>query len=129
MEHGKPIVAPRSELEGVTMSFGKMNTLVDIVSTALVKDAEGFVVSGDTILATGRAYREEKHGNESWANRAAFSTASALFRFRKQPALTITTDMTLVCDTGRYRILSVEDVRGRGLYIEALAEKLEPSVR
>ena len=111
------------------MSFGKMNTLVDIVKTAPAKDAEGFVVSGDTILATVHAYREEKHGNESWANRAAFSTASALFRFRKHPALTVTTDMTLVCDTGRYRILSVEDVRGRGLYIEALAEKLEPTVR
>ena len=129
MEYGKPVVAPRSELEGVTMSFGKMNTLVDIIQTVPMKDAEGFVVSGDTILATVRAYREEKHGNESWANRAAFSSASALFRFRKQPALTITTDMTLVCDTGRYRILSVEDVRGRGLYIEVLAEKLEPTVR
>ena len=111
------------------MGFGKMNKLVDIVSTAPVKDAEGFVSNGDTILATIRAYREEKHGNESWANRAAFSTASALFRCRKHPALTVTTDMTMVCDTGRYRILSVEDVRGRGLYIEALAEKLEPTVR
>ena len=111
------------------MSFGKMNTLVDIIQTAPVKDEEGFVVSGDTILATVRAYREEKHGNESWANRAAFSTASALFLFRQHPTLTITTDLTLVCDTVRYRILSVEDVRGRGLYIEALAEKLEPSVR
>lgn len=111
------------------MSFGKMNTLVDIIQTAPMKDAEGFVVSGDTILATVHAYREEKHGNESWANRAAFSNASALFRFRKHPSLVVTTDMTLVCDTGRYRILSVEDVRGRGLYIEALAEKLEPSVR
>ena len=111
------------------MSFGKMNTLVDITQTVPMKDAEGFVVSGDTILATVRAYREEKHGNESWANRAAFSSASALFRFRKHPSLVITTDMTLVCDLGRYRILSIEDVRGRGLYIEALAEKLEPSVR
>jgi len=111
------------------MSFGKMNTLIDIIQTAPVKDAEGFVASGDTILATVRAYREEKHGNESWANRAAFSTASALFRFRKHPTFTITTDMTLVCDTGRYRILSVEDVRGRGLYVEVLAEKLESTVR
>ena len=111
------------------MSFGNMNTLVDIVGTAPVKDAEGFVSNGDTILATVHAYQEEKHGNESWANRAAFTTASALFRFRKHPSLVITTDMTLVCDTGRYRILSIEDVRGRGLYIEALAEKLEPSVR
>ena len=129
MEYGKPVVAPRSELEGVTMSFGKMNTLVDIVKTVPAKDAEAFVVSGDNVLATVRAYREEKHGNESWANRAAFSSASALFRFRKHPSLVITTDMTLVCDLGRYRILSIEDVRGRGLYIEALAEKLEPSVR
>ena len=111
------------------MSFGKMNTLVDIVSITPVKDAEGFVSKGDTILATVRAYREEKHGNESWANRAAFSTASALFRFRKHMTLTVTPDMTLVCDMGRYRILSVEDVRGRGMYIEVLAEKLEPTVR
>ena len=111
------------------MSFGKMNTLVDIVKTAPVKDAEGFISNRDTILATIRAYREEKHGNESWANRAAFSNARALFRFRRYPTLSLTTDMALVCDTGRYRILSVEDVRGRGMYIEALAEKLEPTVR
>ena len=111
------------------MSFGKMNTLVDIVQTAPMKDAEGFVSNGDLVLATVRAYLEEKHGNESWANRAAFSSASALFRFRKHPTLTVTTDMVLVCDTGRDRILSVEDVRGRGMYIEALAEKLEASVR
>ena len=111
------------------MSFGKMNALVDIIQTSLAKDAEGFVVSGDTILATVRAYLEEKHGNESWANRAAFSNASALFRFRKHPSLVITSDMTLICDTGRYRILSVEDVRGHGMYIEVLAEKPEPTVR
>ena len=129
MEYSQSVATLRAELDGVTMSFGKMNTLVDIIQTAPMKDAEGFVVSGDTILATAHAYREEKHGNESWANRAAFSNASALFRFRKHPSLVVTTDMTLVCDTGRYRILSVEDVRGRGLYIEALAEKLEPSVR
>ena len=129
MEYSQSVATLRAELDGVTMSFGKMNTLVDIVNTAPVKDAEGFVSNGDTILATIRAYREEKHGNESWANRSAFSTASALFRFRKHPTLTVTTDMTLVCDTGRYRILSVEDVRGRGLYIEVLAEKLEPTVR
>ena len=129
MEYSQSVATLRAELDGVTMSFGKMNTLVDIIKTAPVKDAEGFVSNGDTILATIRAYREEKHGNESWANRSAFSTASALFRFRKHPTLTVTTDMTLVCDTGRYRILSVEDVRGRGLYIEVLAEKLEPTVR
>ena len=64
MEYGQSAVTPRAGLEGVSMSFGKMNTLVDIVSTAPVKDAEGFVAGGDSILATVRAYREEKHGNE-----------------------------------------------------------------
>jgi hypothetical protein len=29
----------------------------------------------------------------------------------------------LVCADGRYNIVSVEDVKGRGMYIEALAEK------
>jgi hypothetical protein len=35
--------------------------------------------------------------------------------------------MVIVCEYGRYQILSVEDVRGRGMYIEVLAEKLESS--
>ena len=111
------------------MSFGKMNTWIMIVSTAPVKDAEGFASAGDTALATVRAYKEDRHGSERWTNMAAFSTASSLFRFRKIPGLDVTTDMVISCADGRYRILSVEDVRGRGMYTEVLAEKLEPSVR
>lgn len=111
------------------MSFGKMNTFCDIITTEPVKDDEGFVNTGDTVLASLRAYKEERHGNEKWANRAAFSTATALFRFREMPSLEMTTSLYIVCDTGRYRILSVEDVKGRGMYIEVLAERLESSVR
>ncbi len=111
------------------MSFGKMNALIDIITTEPTKDDEGFVSTGDTVLASVRAYKEERHGNEKWANRAAFSTATALFRFRKLPSLEITPSLYVSCADGRYRILSVEDVKGRGLYIEVLAEKLEPSVR
>ncbi|MCL6557850.1 MAG: head-tail adaptor protein [Firmicutes bacterium] len=109
------------------MSFGKMNTFVDIISTKPVKDSEGFAEKGDTILASIRAYKEDRHGSEIWANRAAFSQASALFRFRKIPNLEITTDLVLVCSDGRYNIVSVEDVKGRGMYIEVLAEKVNPS--
>ena len=72
----------------------------------------------------GRQARQER-----WSNMAAFSTASSLFRFRKIPELEITADMFITCADGRYRILSAEDVRGRGMYIEVLAERLEPSVR
>ena len=106
------------------MSFGKMRTFVDIISTKPVKDSEGFAEKGDVILASVRAYKEDRHGSEKWANRAAFSQASALFRFRKIPNLEVTTDLVLVCSDGRYNIISVEDVKGRGMYIEVLAALL-----
>ena len=111
------------------MSYGKMNTFVDIISTAPSKDGDGFVTTGDHIVASIRAYKEDRHGTERWANMAAFSEATALFRFRKIPGVEIATALFIVCDSKRYRIVSVEDVRGRGMYIEVLAEKLEPSVR
>lgn len=107
------------------MGFGKMNTFVDIISVKPVKDSEGFAEKGDVILASVRAYKEDRHGSEKWANRAAFSQASALFRFRRIPNLEITTDLVLVCRDGRYNIISVEDVKGRGMYIEVLAEKVK----
>lgn len=109
------------------MSFGKMNTYIDIVSTELQKDSEGFAVHGDIILASIRAYKEEQHGNEKWANRAAFSEANALFRFRKIPSIEVSTKLVIVCDDGRYDISSVEDVKGRGMYIEVLAKKVVAS--
>jgi len=46
------------------MSFGKMKTFVDIISTKPVKDSEGFTEKGDVILASVRAYKEDKHGSE-----------------------------------------------------------------
>ena len=109
------------------MGLGKMKTFVDIISVKPVKDSEGFAEKGDVILASVRAYKEDRHGSEKWANRAAFSQASALFRFRKIPNLEITTDLVLVCSDGRYNIVSLEDVKGRGMYIEALAEKVKSS--
>ena len=100
-----------------------MNTFVDIVSTQPIKDSEGFATKPGTVLASIRAYKEDRHGSESWANRAAFSRATALFRFRKIPGIEITTALVLVGADGRYNIISVEDVKGRGMYIEVLAEK------
>jgi SPP1 family predicted phage head-tail adaptor len=111
------------------MSFGKMNIQIDIIQTVTQKDSEGFATQTDTVLASVRAYREERHGSERWANQAVFQNASALFRFRRIPSLIVTTKMTIVCMGERFRILSAEDVRGRKMYIEVLTEKLEPSVR
>ena len=109
------------------MSFGKMRTPVSILRTETVKDSEGFSSQRDVVLAEVRAYHEARHGSERWANRAAFSEATDLFRFRAIPSVEISTALFLRCDGCRYDITSVEDVKGRGLYVEVLAKKVIPS--
>lgn len=109
------------------MSFGKMNTFIDLVQKKISVDEEGFKQQTDEILASVRAYREGRHGSEKWANRASFSDATDLFRFRMIPGITVTTAMVIVCDTGRFEITSVEDVKGRGMYVEVLAKEVKPS--
>ena len=110
------------------MSFGKMNGFADIVKTRQVKDSEGFIHSENEILASVRVYREGRHGSQRWANLAAFSEATALFRFRCIPGLTVITDQFLICDDCRYNIVSVENVKGRGMYIEVQAKKEVPTI-
>ena len=109
------------------MSYGKMNTFIDIIEKVTVKDHEGFKTEVDNIIASVKAYREGRHGNEKWANRASFSEATDLFRFRRIPGATITTAMVMVNKEGRFQITSVEDVKGRGMYIEVLAKEVKPS--
>ena len=109
------------------MSYGKMNSFIDLIEKQTVKDAEGFSTETDVILASVRAYREGRHGNEKWANRAQFSEATDLFRFRCIPGVTITTALVVVNDGGRFEITSVENVKGRGMYIEVLAKEVKPS--
>ena len=111
------------------MSLGKMNQFIDIVVAVPQKDPEGFVTQTDNILASVRAYAEQRYGNKSWANRAAFSTATALFRFRKIPDVEVDTTHSIIWGGVKYRIHSVEDVRNRGMYTEALAEKIIASMR
>ena len=103
-----------------------MNTLIDIVSTAPVRDAEGFVTRGETVLASVRAYKEEQHGSERWANMAAFSEATVLFRFRGIPGLTVDTSHYITDADGRYNIIGAEDVKGRGMYVEVMAREVKP---
>ena len=108
------------------MSFGKMNVFIDIVQKVTTDD-EGFKVETDEVLASIRAYREGRHGSEKWANMAAFTTATDLFRFRAIPNLTVTTDMKIICSGHTFGITSVEDVKGRGMYLEALVQEVEKS--
>ena len=106
------------------MSFGKMNSFIDLGIFKKVKDAEGFATSVYEGVASVRAYREGRHGSQRWANLASFSEATDLFRFRAIPGITITTDHILYCGGEKFDITSVEDVKGRGMYIEVLAKKV-----
>ena len=127
MEHGKPAAPARPGLEGVIMSYGQMNTFIDLIEKRITKDGEGFSTETDYILASVRAYREGRHGSERWANRATFSEATDLFCFRRIPGITVTTAMVVVNESGRFEITSVEDVKGRGMYVEVLAKEVKPS--
>jgi head-tail adaptor len=106
------------------MSYGKMNTFIDIVEKVTGKDPDGFRTELDLTLASIRAYREGRHGNEKWANRSSFSEATDLFRFRRIPGVTLTTAMVIVNKGRRFEITSIEDVKGRGMYVEVLAKEV-----
>ena len=109
------------------MSFGKMNSFIDIISIENVIDEEGFSEKIENVVASVRAYKEDRHGTQKWANMAAFSEATTLFRFRNIPDVNITTKLYILHEGIRYDIVSVENVRERGMYIEVMAKKVEPA--
>ena len=108
------------------MSFGRMNILISIAREVVTKDAEGFTTKTDQVLVSLNAYREGRHGSQKWVNRAAFSEATDLFRFRVIPGLSINPAQVILCGEDRFEITSVEDVKGRGMYLEVLAKKVTP---
>jgi len=103
------------------MSFGKMNTFIDIISTEPVKDADGFANHGDTVLASVRAYFEQKNSTEKWRNMSQSSDVNALFRLRAIPNFELNNRHVIACEGKRYNIFSVENVKGHGMYLEVLA--------
>jgi len=106
------------------MSYGKMRDPVTLIRVHHEKDADGFVETKDEVLARIRAYHEQRHGNVKWANRAAFSEATALFRFRVIPGVTVEPLYIIVCGLKRFEVLSVEVLGAR--YVEILAREVEP---
>ena len=109
------------------MSFGKMAQSIEIVATEPVKDDEGFGIARDTVIAKVRAYYEPKNSTERWRSNAVFADASAMFRFRKIPGVTVDTTMTVIHGGKRYGIISAENVRGRNMYVEILAKAVSGS--
>ena len=102
--------------------------MIQIVQPQTAKDSEGFSTESHVVIASIRAYREGRHGNQKWANRAAFSEATDLFCFRCIPGMPITTAMTILNNGERFEITSVENVKGKGMYIEVLAKAVNNGV-
>jgi len=73
------------------MGLGLMNKKAQIISIDRETDSEGFSFESVAVLAEVRVFVEGRHGSERWANLAAFSEATDLFKLRKIPGLTITT--------------------------------------
>lgn len=107
------------------MALGAMTRKAAIVRYSKATDQDGFSVEAEETVAAIRCYREGRHGSERWASLAAFTEATDLFRFRRIPGVAVDETMTIVCEGSRYRILSVEDAKGRGMYVEALAKRSE----
>ena len=105
-----------------------MTAIVTIAEVKIEKDSDGLMKPKDSPIINIRAYREFRRGTERWAHLAAFSEATCLFRFRKIPGIEVRPDMVILCDGLRYRIISAEDVRGKGMYLEALCCANEPTI-
>ena len=90
------------------MGLGQMRTAVTLIRTVTEKDSEGFARKADKTVAVFRAYREGRHGSVRWANLAAFSSATDLFRTRVLPGITVSVGDTLLCGEERFEVTSVE---------------------
>lgn len=99
-----------------------MKEFIDIISTQNTTDAEGFAMTTDTVLASVRAYFEQKNSTEKWQNMAQSGEVNALFLFRYIPGLMITRQHMIVCNGIRYNIYSVENIKNRNMYLEVLAQ-------
>ena len=100
-----------------------MNKPALLCEKTFVTDTDGFSAPTVRVLSHLRVFVEGRHGSERWANLAAFSEATELFRFRRIPNLKITTKQFILFENEEYDILSVEDIRGRNMYVEVLAKK------
>lgn len=109
------------------MGLGLMNKRAQLCEERSVLDDEGFSSKTVAVLAQLRVFVEGRHGSELWANLAAFSEATELFRFRSIPNLQVTTKQYLLFEGVRYNILSVENIKGRNMYTEVLAKRVEAS--
>ena len=104
-------------------NYGKMEEMGNKKLETKIKE-DGFSTKQEITVARVRGYREGRHGSEKWANRTTFTEATDLFIIRAIPGTKLSTDMTILCDDENFEITSIEDVKGKNMYIEILAKKV-----
>ena len=105
--------------------LGRMNIIADILRESTALDSDGFNSVSETTVASGvRIMREARHGSLRWSNRAAWSEATDLFVMRWRSDVAIG-DILKIGDD-RWRISSIDDTSGHGLYLEILAARAVP---
>jgi len=112
------------------MGIGKMTTTINICTRATALDADGFATTTDQVVATVRAFKSTQNATARWEriiNNAAFAGVNAIYEFRTIPGVEVTTKMLIAEKDGVYNIVSVENVRGRGKYLQVLAKRVEGS--
>lgn len=108
------------------MAIGLMRDTITIKSKTITKDSQGFQTETLTTIVSCRAYREGRHGSAAWRNRAAYTDATESFTIRN-PATNIDTSMIIENRGKTFEIVSIENVKGRGMYLEILAKAVEPN--
>lgn len=109
------------------MGLGLMNKKAKLCERQKTIDSEGFRRANFKVLYEIRVFVEEKHGSERWANLAKFFEATDIFRFRVIPNFKVKTSHFILYNDQEYDILSVENVKGKSMYLEVLAKRVEPS--
>lgn len=109
------------------MSLGELIFPIDIVSITYGKDEEGFKTETENVLASVHAKRINKSATEKWTNKALLQDATVIFQFRFIPGITVTNKNVIRCNGEKYLILSVENIRNRNRYIEAVCKLEVPS--
>lgn len=108
------------------MALGRMTRTVQIIRRTNTPDSEGFSSTQDEVIKTVKAYREGRHGSEAWRNRASFTDATDMFTIR-YPHFEVKTDMFVRDGDSIFTITSVENVKGRGMYVQILGREVVPS--
>lgn len=109
------------------MGLGLMNKKAMLCERQKQIDSDGFRRANFRVLYEIRVFVEEKHGSERWANLAKFFEATDIFRFRVIPNFNVTTSHFILFNGQEYNILSVENIKGKSMYLEVLAKRVVAS--